>query len=292
MDLVCVGDVMLDVRADAGALAHGGDVHGRVVIQPGGTSANAAVWAAASGAMAAVIGAVGDDVAADLILAALARHGVDTGQVRREHGTTGTMLVLHEAGERSMVADRGVNATLEPGDLPDAIEAGAVLVSGYLLLQEPTTATALAALERTRAELVAVETASWPLIDTFGAPRFFEVTARADAVLANDREAFSLTGCDGIDACRRLGERYRIAAVKRGAEGACLWVDGEVFEAPPSPVTEVDPTGAGDAFDGVVLAALARGQHPAEALDAACRAGARVAGSPSSWPDAPSGGAA
>jgi len=289
---MCVGDVMLDVRADAGALAHGGDVHGRVVIQPGGTSANAAVWAAASGATAAVIGAVGDDVAADLVLAALARHGVDTGHIRREHGTTGTMLVLHEAGERSMVADRGANATLEPGDLPGVIEASAVLVSGYLLLQEPTTATALAALERTRAGLVAVETASWPLIDTFGAPRFFEVTALADAVLANDREAFSLTGRQGVEACRRLGERYRIAAVKRGAEGACLWVDGEVVEAPSSPVTEVDPTGAGDAFDGVVLAALARGQGPAEALDAACRAGARVAGSPSAWPEAPGGGAA
>ena len=43
---------------------------------------------------------------------------------------TGTMLVLHEPGERSMVADRGANARLAPGDLPPTIEAGAVLVSG------------------------------------------------------------------------------------------------------------------------------------------------------------------
>jgi sugar/nucleoside kinase (ribokinase family) len=43
MDLICVGDVMLDVRVDAGELARGGDVHGRVALQPGGTSANAAV---------------------------------------------------------------------------------------------------------------------------------------------------------------------------------------------------------------------------------------------------------
>ncbi len=36
MDLVCVGDVMLDIRVDAAALRRGGDVHGRVLLQPGG----------------------------------------------------------------------------------------------------------------------------------------------------------------------------------------------------------------------------------------------------------------
>ena len=41
---------MLDVHVASGALARGGDVHGRVAIRPGGTSANAAVWAAWAGA--------------------------------------------------------------------------------------------------------------------------------------------------------------------------------------------------------------------------------------------------
>ncbi len=49
MDLVCVGDVMLDIRVDAQTLKRGGDVHGSVLLQPGGTSSNAAVWAAWSG---------------------------------------------------------------------------------------------------------------------------------------------------------------------------------------------------------------------------------------------------
>jgi len=30
VDLVCVGDVMLDIRVDAQTLRRGGDVHGRV----------------------------------------------------------------------------------------------------------------------------------------------------------------------------------------------------------------------------------------------------------------------
>ena len=58
MDLLCIGDVMVDVRVDAGRLAHGGDVHGRVLVRPGGTSANAAVWAAWDGAATRVHGGV------------------------------------------------------------------------------------------------------------------------------------------------------------------------------------------------------------------------------------------
>jgi sugar/nucleoside kinase (ribokinase family) len=287
VDLVCVGDVMLDVRAEAGTLASGGDVHGRVLVQPGGTSANAAVWAASVGTSVAVVGAIGDDVAGDLLLAALTERHVDTRGVARHTEATGTMLVLHEAGERSMVADRGANASLGPDDLPHTIGAAAVLVSGYLLLQPPTTDAALAAVARADAELVAVETASWPLVASFGVDAFFGATAGADAVLANEREAQTLTGCEPEDACRALGQRFRLAAVKRGPHGACMSVDGVFLSSPAPAVQEVDPTGAGDAFDGVLLASLAQGGDPDEALRRACEAGSRVAASLSAWPDPP-----
>jgi ribokinase len=286
VDLVCVGDVMLDVRAEAGALALGGDVHGRVLVQPGGTSANAAVWAAWSGATVEVLGAVGTDTAGDLLVRSLRTHGVGTERLRPVDAPTGTMLVLHESGERSMVADRGANALLTPDDLPDAIEAAAVLVSGYLLLQPPTTSAAVAALDRSRAGLVAVEAASWPLVERFGVEAFLRMSERADAVFANEPEARTLTGYDPVEACRELGERYRVAAVKRGAEGACLSIDGRLIEAKGDAVAEVDPTGAGDAFDGVLLAGLGRGREPEAVLHDACHAGALVAGSRSAWPEA------
>jgi len=52
-------------------------------------------------------------------------------------------------------------------------------------------------------------------------------------------------------------------------------------------VAEKDPTGAGDAFNGVLLAALVRGRSPGDALAEACRAGARVAASFETWPERP-----
>jgi sugar/nucleoside kinase (ribokinase family) len=286
VDLLCVGDVMLDVRVDAGELARGGDVHGRVHVHPGGTSANAAVWAAWSGAVAGVIAAVGDDLAGRLLVASLAERGVDVSGVRQVAGiATGTMLVVHEAGERSMVADRGANARLLASELPETLDAAAVLVSGYLLLHEDTCDVGTEALRRARSTWVTVETATWPLIEAAGVDRFHRLAEGATGILANEREAGALTGLAPAKAAKALGERYRLACVKQGAEGAVMVLDGVEHRSMAAPVDERDPTGAGDAFDGVLLGLLASRRAPEEALDAACRAGALVAGSGSTWPE-------
>jgi sugar/nucleoside kinase (ribokinase family) len=283
-DLLCIGDVMLDVHARSAALAHGGDVHGRVAVRPGGTSANAAVWATWAGASAAVIAAVGEDLVGDLLTGSLEARGVDIVPLVRRPVRSGVMLVVVVEGDRSMVADRGANERLEAGDLPARLTAQAVLVSGYLLLQEPGHDVALAALERADAGIVAVEAASWPLVARHGAARFLDETSTAGLVLANDDEARVLTDRTGAAAAAALGERHRFAAVKHGAAGATLSADGVLHTAAAEPIEEVDPTGAGDAFDGVLLAGLVRGDDPAAALAAACHAGALVAAGPDNWP--------
>ncbi|HEU4354131.1 MAG TPA: carbohydrate kinase family protein [Actinomycetota bacterium] len=284
MDLVTIGDLMVDVRVDTGALARGGDVHGRVLVQPGGSAANAAAWGAWSGAGTGLYGRVGDDVAGRILRRALLERGVEPHLAVDPEADTGTMLVVHEAGERSMVADRGANERLSPSDLPDPIRATAVLVSGYLLLHEACRPGALAALERAEATYVGVDPASWPLVEDFGVERFLSETAPANVVLANELEARTLTGEEGAAAARALSKRYAVAVVKLGAEGAVACVGDQVLEAPAERVAEVDPTGAGDAFDGVFLASLARGAGPGEALRRACHAGALQVSSRRSWP--------
>jgi len=284
LDLLCVGDVMLDVRVGAGALARGGDVHGRVLLRPGGTSANAAVWAAWSGARAGVAAAVGTDLAGSLCTDALRERGVDVGAVVRHDEETGVMLVVTEEGERSMVADRGANAALTEDDLP-SLHAGAVLVSGYLFLQEPGHSVAARAIDAGRTPLLALDAASWPLVEAFGIERFLRGAGACDAILANEREASVLTGNVGEEAAKALGQRFRIAAVKRGTEGAVLVIEGRPIREPARAIVQHDPTGAGDAFDGVLLGALARGIEPEEALASACRAGELVAAGPETWPE-------
>lgn len=300
-DVVVVGDVMVDVAVDAralatgggalgaapGPLAHGGDVRGRVRLRPGGAGANAAAWAAAAGARVVLHARVGDDLAGRLLGQALAERGVRALLGVDPALATGTMLVVREPGERSMVADRGANAALAPDDLPEAMEAGAVLVSGYALFDPASEPAAAAALGRARAPVVAVEAASWPLLEAYGPERFLAATAAATLLLANEAEARTLTGEAPDRAARRLAARYGAACVKLGPRGAILVLGGEALRAEAPAVAEADPTGAGDAFDGTLLAALASGAKPDAALAAACQAGARAAASLEAWPPVP-----
>jgi len=282
-DVLVVGDVMADVTVAAGTLAPGGDVHGEVQIRPGGAGANAAVWASSRGAAVRLYGRTGDDLMGKLLTLALRERGVEAALSVDYVARTGAMLVVREEGERSMVADRGANAHLAAADLPSSLEAGAVLVSGYLLFDPGSEEAAVAALERAGAPLIAVEGASWPLLARYGRARFFDSTACANLLLVNEREAMALAELPD-----NLLEHYAHVCVKLGRRGALyLSADRPPLRVPTSPVPDVDPTGAGDAFDGALLASLVRGLAVQDALRDACLAGAQAASSPNPWPELP-----
>ena len=183
-----------------------------------------------------------------------------------------------------MVAHRGANSRLTIGHLPDPLAARAVFVSGYTLFDPATESVAIAALSRARSRYVATEAASWPLIVRRGAEWFFEATAPATLLFANEREAEALTGLQEDAAARALAERYAMAVVKLGSRGAIAAHGGRLVREAAMPVVEVDPTGAGDAFDGAFLAALVAGLPVESALGQACAAGSRCAAQQGRWP--------
>jgi sugar/nucleoside kinase (ribokinase family) len=283
-EVLVVGDVMLDVSVEAPVLARGGDVHGSVLVGPGGAGANAAVWAARSAPKVRLLGRVGDDVPARIVREALDARGVEAHLATDPEAGTGSMLVVSEGGERSMVSDPGANARLRPDDLPAQLDAGCVLVSGYLLFRRGSEPAARAALDRARAKRIAVDAASWPLLEEYGAERFVETVSPADLVLANESEAEVLTGARGEAAARRLGDTFPAAVLKLGAGGAVAVEAGELLRIAADPDEAVDVTGAGDAFDGELIAALATGTSLEEAVARACAAGAKAVGNEGAWP--------
>ena len=193
-------------------------VHGRIELRAGGSAANAAHAAARLEARAAVIGRVGADAAGRLVADTLAADGVEALLAFDADAPTGCVVVV---GGTSIVADPGASARLAPDDLPATLDAGAVLVSGYTLLQRGSEPAARAAIERARTGWLAVDVGSARLVTAFGLERFLEATSTVGVLLANAEEARALTGLDAEDGCGRaraaLRGRLRQARQRRGA---------------------------------------------------------------------------
>jgi sugar/nucleoside kinase (ribokinase family) len=246
-----VGDVMVDVTALG--VGHGA----RISLTPGGSAVNAAIWATIAGADATVVGRVGDDLGGRALRTELQERGVGGDFSVDFEAATGTFLVA----DGEIRADRGANARFSPDHLPDSLEADVVLVSGYL--PGPTVAKAL---ERAEATWLALAPA---LLDP--------LPPGANAILVDEVEARRITGLEPEEAARMLGERFRLACVTCGADGAVAVLDGRVETSRPEPVDSTSQVGAGDAFAAGLLVALARGAGLHDALDAGCGLGATVA---------------
>jgi len=265
-DLIAVGDVLLD--ASLPELVPGQRVHGRIELRPGGSATTVALAAAGLGARAAVVGRVGADPAGRLVADALAAAGVEPLLARDEEVGTGTFV----ASGSAIVADPGASLRLVPEDLPPLLDADAVIVSGYTLLQAGSERAARAALDRARTRLLALDVASANLVAAYGVERFFEVTTAVDVLLANAEEARVLTGLEGEGAAVALATRYRIACVKLGRDGAVAASDGTVVRVRPEPLDDVPAIGAGDAFAAGFLLALVRDAELEEAVGAGSNA--------------------
>ncbi len=279
-----VGDVATDVVVVlAGQPAPGSDRPAAIRTRGGGAGANVAAHLARLGTPVLLVGCIGDDAAGSGLAAELTAAGVQSALRVVPGGATGTIVSLVEPdGQRSMLADRGANLALRPGDVPPPSSGGHLHLSGYTLLDPGPRAAGLAALAAAVSAgcTVSVDPASTGPLTAYGVDRWLADTADATIVLPNADEARLLTGCaDPAEAARTLAGRHPIAAVSLGADGA-LWAAGGTLVHRPAQATDVvDTTGAGDAFAAGLLAAWLAGNRqlgPAAALDAGLALAAEV----------------
>ena len=236
----------------------------------GGKGCNQAMAASLAGADVYFVGAVGADAAGDFALATLRDGGVDvSGIARLTDAATGVAYItVDEAGENTIVVASGANARVTAAAASAGLTtvldslAGAdpiLLVQGELPAEVNV---AVAAIARERGlsfvlNLAPVSHVDAPTIST-SAP-----------LVVNENEGADLLGSGGTPAevARGLHERYGIPVVITvGPEGALI-ADENGLSRQPSPVPSavVDTTGAGDAFVGVLAAALCAGSTLPEA---------------------------
>jgi 2-dehydro-3-deoxygluconokinase len=265
VDIVAIGEAMVEFNQT-------GDADGRTYLQGfGGDTSNALIAAARQGAKGAYVTKLGDDDFGRMCLGLWNEEGIDTEGVGIDPSApTGIYFVRHgEDGHTFSYLRTGSAASrMQPADIPStlierarylhvsgisqAISASAndsvfhainiARAAGVKVAYDPNLRVKLWPLERARAVILA----TIPVTDYF---------------LPSLDDVRLLSGLDDpiaiLDWCHRQGASTVV--FKLGKAGS--WVSKGVHRAPIAAfqVSAIDATGAGDCFDGSLLARLAAG---------------------------------
>jgi len=283
-EIVTIGEALVEIMADAPGQGFREPLalHGPY---PSGAPAIFIDQVARMGASAGIITAIGADDFGALIRARLASDGVDTAALAiAPDRPTGSAFVRYRPdGARDFVFNIAHSACASIGATPEAeaLIAGArhLHVVGTALFSEPIRALTLAAARAIRARGGTVSFDPNLRRELADAPEraatIAALLALTDLFLPSDDELF--LGVETGDREAALAAHVaagRRVVHKRGAAGA-TYADATLrIESPGFPVTEIDPTGAGDCFDGAFVALWRAGEPPEAALRLACAAGA------------------
>jgi sugar/nucleoside kinase (ribokinase family) len=280
LTVVVVGDIVTDILAvHSEPLAVGSDTPAHVTIGGGGSGANTAAWLAALGVPVIMVGVIGGDEAGDARLAELKAAGVRCAVRRAAQAATGSVVVISDGAERTMLCDRGANLLLAAADVDAALpEADHLHLSGYALLDERSRPAGRHALAAAVAAGITTSVDAASAAPLRRARDFLSWVRGTDLLFANLDEAAVLAGTGpAAELATRLASGVRNAVVKSGRAGA-VWATAAAVpvHVPAIPTPMVDPTGAGDAFTAGVLAAWLGGRTRIDALLTGAEAGARA----------------
>jgi sugar/nucleoside kinase (ribokinase family) len=255
MRVLVVGDLAVVIASPVARLPEPGENF--LLPSPGiyasGVAANLAWDLRGLGMDVDVASGVGRDALGDFLLAQLNERGIGLGHVARSDDPTGLFVILvDEAGERTMIGLRGaaerfpVDGTVLGEGTPDWIH-----VSGYTLLDPEMAA---------RCEELISEA------EGRGIPCSVDLEGTAQS--GRHTELDRLTTFCNLEEYRRYFGHHQVQPMARSAplivkarEDGCFLVEGETVVACPGiPVSAVDSTGAGDAFNAGFIAARLRGE--------------------------------
>lgn len=266
-------------------------------IGAGGKGANQAVAAARLGGAVRMVGCLGGDDFGDRLRAAVRSEGVDASGVRAVPGVSSgvALITVDPVGENSIAVAAGANGEAGGAEVTAAFAAACDVL---VLSAEVPAAVLAAALREARARRVVTLLNLAPVPAGAGellacGPDWLVVNAQEAAALADGPLADGLlaggepgsAGAERVAAGLAAADGGRHVVITLGAAGAVLATPGPEG-APPGPVAagtvavpgfpvgSVDSVGAGDAFVGALAVTLAAGLGPADAVRAACAAGA------------------
>lgn len=271
--ILVVGSLNMDMVANVDHIPVVGEtiLTNSLTLIPGGKGANQAYAAGRLGAEVTMLGAVGSDSYADMLMESLKSAGVAVDSIlRKEDTSTGVaMIAVNAEGDNSIIVISGANAVLTPEDIETKIEIlkGSDIV--ILQLEIPLeTVLYTAKMAKSFGKMV--------ILDPAPVPKEFpeELYQYVDIIKPNETELSMLTGLsstgdDIVNGARELKNRgVRDVMVTLGDKG--VYIDSEecgAYLVPGHKVNAVDTTAAGDTFTAALAIMLAQGKNIKEAAE-------------------------
>ena len=295
--ICAAGELLIDFMP-CGTSSQGQLLYAR---NPGGAPANVLAMAAKLGIKARLCAVVGSDNFGTFLIESMLAAGIDTRFISRtaRARTTLAFVDLDERNDRSFTFYRkpGADILLTDAGIPDeAMEGcGVYHFSGVSLTDEPARGAVLRAARRAKEMglLVSFDPNYRPFLwpQAAQARQAFEEGMRcADIIKVSEEEVAFLLGQENAaqGAAEQAKQYDALVLASCGARGALAAnPSGLLGRAEALPVTVADTTGAGDAFLGTILAALAGKERAAlhsmteqeavELLHLGCMAGSLTA---------------
>jgi len=241
----------------------------------GGKGANQAIAAKRAGAAVRFIAAIGDDDFGKSALQTFAAEGIDTSSIQILADTPSgvAMIFVDAAGENCIGVASGANARLTPEIFQSQQYAFDDIAVLLMQLETPLETVAAAMQMAAARELPVIlnpapaQALSKDLLQGLYCITPNETEAELLSGIAVSDEASAI---EAAEALRQQGVQNVIVTL--GAKGALLCNAAGTFFQPAETVEVVDTTAAGDTFNGVLAAMIAKGQSLQSAVETAVRA--------------------
>jgi sugar/nucleoside kinase (ribokinase family) len=245
----------------------------------GGSASNTMLGLARLGSKAAFIGRRGADARGELLEKTLQGHGVET-RLAVDTTPNGCVLSLVTPdAQRTMFTSLAAASNFCAADVHalDLQGVGLLYLEGYLLFNPPVFD---ALMDRAQAAKipVAFDCGAFSVVEACkGRLQELLSQGRIEILLANEDEAYALTGAHDEAALEWIASHVPTAVVKLGARGALLAQGGKRAIVSAAPVAHVlDTTAAGDIWAAGFLHGLDKGLDLAAAGHLAAKAAAEV----------------
>lgn len=282
-DIICIGTALVDsiiIGFDPAPISASGFRAVSGSLNVGGEAVNEAVAAAKLGMNTGILCSLGEDAAADMIVAELVRNKVDTSLILRsaEHPTPVTTMFVNEDGTRKSITNTAHRYNFHPEWNMSRFTDARALILGSLFrapFDDPSIVLEVLTAAKTAEQIVFVDTKL---------PNFKFLTLEdlkyslplIDYITPNEDEARYYSGKENLEAMADVFLDWGVknVIIKLGSNGCLLKNAEECIQLPAYSIQAVDATGAGDNFVAGFASEILRGASNKEALRFANACGA------------------